>query len=380
MIPPAPLQPNPPQKIYVWDWATRIFHWSLVTLVLFAALTGWVGPEWMLGLHATAGYIIAALLAWRLVWGFYGPETSRFGQFVRPWQEVWHHILSVLRGRPAWHVGHNPAGGWMIVALLVTLWLILITGLIALGGEEKRGVLAGMFSYSVGHMAKEVHEGLVSFLFVLVPVHVGGVLVESLLSRENLVRSMITGYKSLPAQHPMPVLAGSRPLWAFGWMALLVWAVTSWSSGADQLPPSQWRPLSMPDSYKSACGECHWSFHPSLLPNSSWQFMLSNLNDHFGDDATLDGQSLQQVGEFLNANASHTWDTEAANRFRKVSATDPSRITATSFWRKKHRAFSDETFSNKAVASKINCPACHRDADNGRFDDHAIELPKEIRL
>ncbi len=102
---------------------------------------------------------------------------------------------------------------------------------------------------------------------------------------------------------------------------------------------------------------------------------MTGLADHFGEDASLDKQTTADIAAFLTAFASERWDTEAANNLRQVSAADPMRITATPYWVSRHEGIPRDVFSQKAVGSKGNCIACHKDASSGRFDDQKIEPP-----
>jgi hypothetical protein len=106
---------------------------------------------------------------------------------------------------------------------------------------------------------------------------------------------------------------------------------------------------------------------------------VSDLADHFGEDASLDSATRDRIGGWLAANAAERWDTEAANNFRHVSADEPLRITATNYWKRRHGDIPDTVFASRPVGSKVNCIACHRDARSGRFDDQSIAIPKEAK-
>ncbi|MBF0283953.1 MAG: cytochrome b/b6 domain-containing protein [Magnetococcales bacterium] len=365
-------------SVKVWDLPTRIFHWSLAVLVLFAALSGDDSPEWWLGLHIIAGYAIFALLIWRLVWGFFGPGPSRFGDFVRPPREIVDHLKATLarRGKP-W-LGHNPAGGAMIVALLITLLLIVVSGVITLGGEENQGVAAAWVPFAVGKAAKEVHEFLVGLLGLLVVGHVGGVILESLLHRENLIRSMIHGRRlAVPEAHPLHP-APARPLSAVLALAALLGGLW-WVGSALSAVPSAKIPAhyALDPVYREACGECHWAFHPSLLSRSGWEHLMANLSDHYGENAALPPDKAAVAGAFLQAHAAEAWDTEPARKLNRDGS--GLRLTQTPYFRKKHRELNEAAWHHAEVGSPANCPACHLDAESGRFDDQAIRLPKGIQ-
>lgn len=168
--------------VKVWDPLVRIFHWSLVTSFAVA----WISADHWQDLHELAGYTAAALVVVRLVWGLIGPRHARFGQFVRAPGEVARYLGALLRGRERRHLGHNPAGGAMVVCLLGGLILLTASGWLQTDlfwGEE---------------WVEEVHEALANLLLLLAAVHVAGVLLASLRHRENLVRAMLTGRKRAP--------------------------------------------------------------------------------------------------------------------------------------------------------------------------------------
>ncbi|RRQ22601.1 cytochrome b/b6 domain-containing protein [Thiohalobacter thiocyanaticus] len=183
--------------VRVWDPLVRVFHWTLVLAFFTAYLTE---DDW-LDLHTLAGYTVLGLVAFRLLWGLIGTRHARFVDFVRRPREVLVYVKEVLTLHPRRYLGHNPAGGLMIVLLLVSLLATTGFGLAVYAAEEGAGPLAGMLagvSESTGHLFEEVHEFFANFTLFLVAVHVAGVIVESLLHGENLVRSMVTGRK--PAQ------------------------------------------------------------------------------------------------------------------------------------------------------------------------------------
>lgn len=181
----------------VWDPLVRVFHWSLVTAFVVAYLT----EDHFLGLHVQAGYTIIGLVLFRLLWGLVGTRHARFGDFVRGPREVVAYLKSLLGRRPAHYLGHNPAGGWMVIALLVALLLTTLSGLLTYGiGESAAGPFATLGGNPHGFWSEameEIHEALVHLTLLLVLVHIAGVLVSSLLHRENLVRAMLTGRKPL---------------------------------------------------------------------------------------------------------------------------------------------------------------------------------------
>ncbi len=195
-------------KILVWDWPVRIGHWLLVGAFVLAWITG-DSEEWRL-VHAFAGGTVVGVILFRLLWGFVGTRHARFTSFVRGPGAVLDYVFGLLRGDASKYAGHNAAGGWAIVALLVL------------------GVLTGASGWLVyqnlgGEWLEEVHEALASGMLTVAIIHVAGVVVSSLAHRENLVRSMLTGFKR---GRPDEAIAGARPLallLLLGWVAACAW-------------------------------------------------------------------------------------------------------------------------------------------------------------
>jgi cytochrome b len=193
----------------VWDLPTRIFHWALVAAVLTSYATG--GRHGLLfAVHTASGYAIALLLLFRFAWGFVGSSHSRFADFVYSRRTVVEYARGLVRLAPSRFVGHNPLGGWMVVLLLATLTLAIFTGLFSSHGEgEAHGILFPLItSDGKGDGLGEVHELLGNLVVLLACVHLAGVLADWLVTRENLVRAMVTGEKTLGAADA----ARERPL------------------------------------------------------------------------------------------------------------------------------------------------------------------------
>jgi len=189
------------KTVKVWDPLVRIGHWVLAAAFLVAFAT----EDDLLALHSFAGYVALAVVAVRIPWGIIGTRYARFTSFVRRPAAVAAYLRDVLAMRPARYLGHNPAGGLMIVAMLATLVLTGASGIAALALEEQAGPLA---AHVVGgaplwlRALGATHEGLANFLPLLVVAHLCGVALTSLQHRENLVRSMFTGVKAVGDERP----------------------------------------------------------------------------------------------------------------------------------------------------------------------------------
>lgn len=166
--------------VKVWDPLLRVFHWSLLILITAAWLTA-DGPK---TLHEAIGYTLIGLMAFRLVWGIVGPRNARFASFVRGPKATLNYLRNLRHGRAQRFLGHNPAGAAMIVALLAAIAATLGSGWLMLTD-----------AFWGSSLMEELHEAAATLILLLVPVHVAGVIFESLRHRENLVISMLDGKK-----------------------------------------------------------------------------------------------------------------------------------------------------------------------------------------
>jgi len=185
----------------VWDPLVRLFHWSL----LVAFVTVWFSGEDYLPVHTTAGYVVLSLLALRIIWGLVGTPHARFADFIHTPGDILRFVRLTLQGKGPSYRGHNPLAGLMVLALLTSLSLTGLLGLLLYGAADRLGPLAGWLpavSPALTPRLEQVHEWMGNFTLWLIMAHVSGVVLESLLQREDLTRAMITGYKSAAVIKP----------------------------------------------------------------------------------------------------------------------------------------------------------------------------------
>jgi cytochrome b len=181
-------------EVSVWDPLVRVFHWVLVG----AFFTAYITEEDFLTIHSWAGYIIIGLLLVRIIWGLIGTKHARFTDFVFTPKHITQFIKDTLSLRAKRYLGHNPAGGAMVIMLMASLIITTISGVIIFGIEEAQGPLATWLSgtsHFLGGLFEELHEFFANFTLFLVFIHVAGVLIESLIHGENLIASMFSGKK-----------------------------------------------------------------------------------------------------------------------------------------------------------------------------------------
>ena len=181
--------------VTVWDPLVRAFHWSLVAAFFTAFLV-----EDPATVHEGAGYVVLGLVAFRVVWGLIGPTYARFAGFVPRPRALRAYLAALVAGRAVRHLGHNPAGGAMIVALLVAVTVTAGSGWLSTT-DRFWGV----------EWVEELHEVAAYLTVALVGLHVAGVIASSLLHHENLVRAMLTGRKRAPAADDAAAAPARRP-------------------------------------------------------------------------------------------------------------------------------------------------------------------------
>lgn len=211
----APIKDRTRKTIRVWDLLVRVFHWGLVA----AFATAWLTADERQSIHEIAGYAVAGLVAFRIVWGLVGTRYARFVQFVKGPGTTLSYLGNMVRGRERRHVGHNPAGAAMIVLMLITLsgtaftgWLIAEPSRIAVLPELPQ-IVTPAFADEDGEYEEheegnrgeggseafeELHEVLANLMLLLIAAHLGGVVLASFRHKENLARAMVTGTKRAP--------------------------------------------------------------------------------------------------------------------------------------------------------------------------------------
>jgi cytochrome b len=197
-------------RIRVWDLPTRIFHWALVALAVFSFTTGTVGGDWM-AWHLRSGYTVLALLLFRILWGFAGSTTSRFAHFVRRPRLAIDYGRRLLATRASDAFGHNPLGGWMIVAMLAAFLVQAASGLFADDEISTQGPLAVKVSNATVERLSALHSYNQWVLVALAALHVTAIATYAFAFRTPLVGAMVHGWSSRAA--PGAEAFRAAPLW-----------------------------------------------------------------------------------------------------------------------------------------------------------------------
>ncbi len=193
--------------VLVWDWPVRLFHWATAALVPALYLTWrWNWMDW----HALAGDALLALLLFRLLWGLFGSDSARFAKFLASPSLALRYLAHLPRGAPDTKAGHNPAGGWMVAAMLAVLLAQTLTGLYVQNDIANEGPFTALVPAGIANAITRLHDTILwDVLLALVALHLLAILTYVALLRQDLVRPMLTGRKLLPASMPGPRIAGS---------------------------------------------------------------------------------------------------------------------------------------------------------------------------
>ena len=209
-------------RVALWDLPTRLVHWALVVLIPFS---WWSAEAHHMDWHRTSGYFIIGLLVFRLIWGVAGSSTARFGGFVRGPRTA----FAYARGQGERGLGHNPLGGWSVVAMLLLLVMQVGLGLFAVDTDGlESGPLSHWVSFDAGRSVAELHEINFKLLQAMILLHIAAILFYQLVRRENLIAPMIGGAKRLdaaPDSPPVMAPAGRAVL-----VALIATGIAWWVS------------------------------------------------------------------------------------------------------------------------------------------------------
>ena len=201
--------PSGVSRVRVWDLPTRVFHWTLATSVLGSYLSSeWGEMEW----HARFGYFALSLILFRLGWGLWGGRYARFSSFLRAPRAV----LAYVKGTQSQRLGHNPLGGYSVVALLVLVLVQALTGLATDDNISFRGPLVAHLSEGCVSVASSIHANLQGVLYAMIGLHLAAIAFYFVKKKRNLVGPMISG----DAMIERPLEDGEAPSQDDVWLRL----------------------------------------------------------------------------------------------------------------------------------------------------------------
>jgi cytochrome b len=207
-------------RVVVWDLPTRLFHW--LTVILLALLYVTERLNWMV-LHVWAGYILLALVIFRFIWGFVGSDTARFRHFVGAPRKAVHHLRRIFHHEPDTVVGHNPAGGWMVLLMLGLLLVQSLSGIYTNNDVANEGRWSDVVPASISNAISDSHAWVWDVILATIVLHVIAIATYWAIKKHNLVAPMVTGRKALPETCVYPRMA---KLWLAGPVLVIAAAIT----------------------------------------------------------------------------------------------------------------------------------------------------------
>jgi cytochrome b len=211
----------------VWDAPIRLFHWGIVILIAVS----WFSQEmnWM-EIHFLSGYTMFAALLFRVVWGVVGSDTARFSRFLRSPVAALRHLVQLPRREPDMEIGHNAAGGWMVLLMLLLLAVQVGTGLCANDDIAAEGPFSRAVGEGWSDWLSHVHSVNFTLIEIAIVAHLLAILAYGVIKRHNLVWPMVTGWKRLPGTVQAPRMSSSGFAAAlFAVAACCVWALVRYA-------------------------------------------------------------------------------------------------------------------------------------------------------
>jgi cytochrome b len=368
---PVPTRPR------VWDLPVRITHVLLITCVAGA----WLTREARLAdLHAVFGYCALGLVTFRVTWGFVASGHARFASFAYGPHAVLQYLRDALRGAPRHFTGHNPAGGWSVFGLLALVGAASISGVLTLGGIHGDGPVPGMLGFAAADAMRELHEWLAWAVLILALLHVCGVAWGSRVHRENLVGAMITGRKTAHGDEsgdaPRHIATGLAIAVAAAAFALLYLTVLAPRDAAARKGDEERFKASLKaQPWSVECSGCHLAYPPGILPAASWDRMLDEQHEHFGEDLGLSPAKIAVLRDYARRMPPASWGAWKLQR-SATAAGSPQRLSEVAFWRHAHHGLPDSAFRPPSSAGRHECEACHADAHSGIFHPRMIHMSK----
>jgi cytochrome b len=196
-----------PERIKVWDLAVRLNHWLMVLLLIGM---WWTGEQGYLIIHQWCGFTLLALLVFRIAWGIVGSRYARFSNFLYSPSTLIQYTRSVLSGQARHYPGHNPLGGLAVVALLVLMAAMIVTGSFSTDDLLFDGPFVHLIDYDRVDSFTGWHHRLFNLLLAMIGLHLAAIAAHQLLAKESLLKAMVTGYKPMlgesVSEHPVRML------------------------------------------------------------------------------------------------------------------------------------------------------------------------------
>lgn len=365
-------------KIYVWSLFTRLFHILLVVAVGVVFVIAEF--ENLLSYHAIVGYTIGLLFVFRIIWGFMDVRYSKFKDFNFNLKDLTLYMFGIFWNKKE-YIGHNPASSWTIVAIIVFGLASVISGVIVYGTQEGMGVLSFLNNSLFRDMDlfEDIHEFFANAFMAVIFIHIAGVVIDKILHKSDAVDSMIGGYKN--GDEESLELTFLQKLFGILWIGSSIFLfIYLLSTPSNILIADNNKAIDYKVEHKlfyNECISCHTLYPPHLLPKKSWITMMDDLENHFGDDASLEDEDVISIKEYLLKNSAESSTKESSFKILKsMKADDTIAITKTQYWKNRHKEMDKSVFKNKKIGNISNCKACHKNIEQGLLNDKDIKIPQ----
>ena len=366
-------------KSFIWPLVNRISH--VILMVSFALAYILADYNRFLGLHVAFGFVVGVIFVFRIIWGFIGPEHSKFKDFNLNIEDLKSYMSSVFV-KTKEYVGHNPASSFAILAMIILAFLSIVTGVLAYGIQENRGILS--FLHQSFFKDMKIFENLHAlfsnmFLWVII-AHVAGSLIDKYIKKSDAIDSMISGYKKLSTKVDVKLNIAQK-LFGVVWIVAVLFSLYYLIFTKDNIFVAssyvKQNYAALHKDFSDECGSCHIAYPPYLLPKASWTAMMKGLDNHFGEDASLDKKTNQSILAFLVKNSADNSTRKSAFYISQSLKGHKSTIaiTKTPYWKHVHKHIGKDVFASNEVKSRANCEACHKDIQYGLLEHDLIKVP-----
>ena len=367
-------------KSYIWPFVNRFAH---ILLMLFFAASYILGDfDKLLSYHVAFGLALGVVFLFRTIWGFIGPKYSRFSDFNFSINDLKSYLLTPF-SKTKEYIGHNPASSYAIVFMIIVAFLTIITGLLAYGIQENHGIFSYLHNSFFREMEffKEIHEFLSNLFLAIVGVHMAGAMIDKVIKKGDSIDSMVDGYKKSTKEVSIKLNIFQKAfslLWIIvSLFSIFYFIFTNNIFIANANVKQNYTALHA--DFVDECASCHMLYPPNLLPKDSWVKMMKDLENHFGDDASIDELTNISISNFLKQNSAENSTHQASlgilNSLKDNNSTIIA-ISKTPYWVKRHKEIDKNIFKQKNIRSRANCKACHTDIEYGLLENDLIKIPK----
>ena len=361
-------------KSYIWTFVNRFLHYFLILTFALSYFSADINA--LFAVHIVCGVLFGAGVILRVLWGFVGTKHSRFRDFQ--YRGILEYLASIL-GEKKHYIGHIPASSVAIILIFVLGFLVVLSGLLQYGAEQNGGIFSAFFfEYRKFYALEDLHSLVANVLLGVIGIHICGSLIDKFWSKSDAIDSMISGYKRTTKDESVALNLTQKRIFGFYLVFLLALFLYLLYPKNALLRPSTQDFFTQDSSkiafreYKQECGSCHIAYAPFLLPKVAWDSMMSDLENHFGDDASLEEDAHTAILGFLEKYSS--LDTKFSHKIARDSTI--LAISQTPYWEDAHRKLNPKIFKTEAIKSKANCQTCHKDAESGIFAKGAVDYKK----